>query len=308
MKGSESTRAGMRLQSDTLRQPWRRCLAGLAACALSGSLLAAESVAPQDCELPGAIVATGLPEQRLVLLGELHGTQEAPALLATWACQLSRKGLPVLVVLELPSEEQERLDVFMHSPGAADDRRRLLQGWFWQRPQGRQDGRSSQAMFQLVESLRALRAGGAELALRAVDVSELGSSPRDAQMSVNLRGAMEAHPTHRVLGLFGNVHVALQRGSSWDDTFESLGYLLKAEAVHALNISSKRGSAWACWSFNSADKSAMNCSSRSFGKPDDKAVAQLETGELRYDATWWLPRLTASPPARDADTARQPGS
>lgn len=289
----------------------RRVLAAcLAASTFATSVVAAETTTSQDCELPNPIQLSGLPKQRLVLIGEIHGAQETPALLATWACHLSRlsgeKGPGVLVALEIPVDEQERLDAFMRSPGAAGDRAALLQGRFWQRPARMQDGRSSLAKLQLIERLRALRADGADLVLRAIDVTEVSSMSRDAGMAANLRRAMAAHPTHQALGLFGNVHVALQRGSSWDAEYESLGYLLQAEGARAVFVTGEWGTTWNCRRENRATEPVLVCGPSRFGKPNDTAVARLQTDDPRYNATWMLPRLTASPPARGVETAAQP--
>ena len=93
----------------------------------------------------------GVPDALLLLFGEMHGSKEAPALIHGLACSVSEKQA-VAVGLEMPSQDQARLDAFMASDGKADDVDTLLATDFWQ--QGR-DGRSSAAMFQLIEDLRA---------------------------------------------------------------------------------------------------------------------------------------------------------
>jgi len=48
---------------------------------------------------------------KVVLLGEIHGTAEAPAFTGDVDCHALRAGLAVTVALELPRAEQEAIDV-----------------------------------------------------------------------------------------------------------------------------------------------------------------------------------------------------
>ena len=63
----------------------------------------------------------------LLLLGELHGTQEVPRFVAQAACQSASNGLPVTVGLELPVEHQERVAAFVRSAGTPEDLARLME-------------------------------------------------------------------------------------------------------------------------------------------------------------------------------------
>src|SRR6185436_14170191 len=87
------------------------------------------------------------------LLGEIHGTCEAPR--ATLA--LARQSLPARIGLEIDVDEQPRIDAFLRD----GDRAALLAGPFWTRDF--QDGRSSQAMAALLDDVRQLRLSGADL-------------------------------------------------------------------------------------------------------------------------------------------------
>ncbi|HET9451147.1 MAG TPA: hypothetical protein VFO83_09710, partial [Aggregicoccus sp.] len=82
-------------------------------------------------------------EGQLLLLGELQGSQETPALVAGLVCHAAARKLPVTLALELPRTEQKRINRFLSSAGRPEDRQRLLNGAFWNRPY--QDGRSSSA-------------------------------------------------------------------------------------------------------------------------------------------------------------------
>jgi len=123
-----------------------------------------------------------------VLFGEIHGTVESPAFVANAACLALRAGFPVTVALEIPREEQPRVDTFLASAGMVADRAALLDSSFWQDKY--QDGRRSQAMLSLLDELRRLRRGGhpiratpgsaaARPGLPTTTRPDLCSSPRD---------------------------------------------------------------------------------------------------------------------------------
>src|SRR5688572_25707746 len=61
----------------------------------------------------------------ILILGELHGTHEAPAVLAGLVRTLAARGA-VQVGLEIPAAEQPALDAWLTSDGAAVARRALL--------------------------------------------------------------------------------------------------------------------------------------------------------------------------------------
>lgn len=77
-----------------------------------------------------------MPAPSLLLVGEVHGTNEAPALVGDLACASAKSGNAVVVALEVPIEEQARLDRFLTSDGTDADQKALLNSEFWtRRPQ-----------------------------------------------------------------------------------------------------------------------------------------------------------------------------
>ncbi len=87
---------------------------------------------------------------RVVLVGELHGTQESPAFVGAVACHALAASRTVTIALEWPVQEAERVDAFLDSTGSDVDRDALLGGWIG--APGDQDGRRSEAMVALVET------------------------------------------------------------------------------------------------------------------------------------------------------------
>ena len=75
--------------------------------------------APRDLAVPGATL----------ILGELHGTREVPMFAADLACLLLARGHKVVLALEIPATEQERIDRFLARRAAkSGDRRAAGEG------------------------------------------------------------------------------------------------------------------------------------------------------------------------------------
>ncbi len=176
----------------------------------------------------------------VVLLGELHGTQEAPAFAAQMVCQASRSAHAVTLFLELSKEEQSAIDRYLASDGSAAAKRRLLQTESWGRDY--QDGRNSAAMFGLIEYIRKLKQEGQDVELVLID---LQSAPdRDLEMANNLLKRVGNDPTRFFIALMGNIHNQINPGSGrvGDLVLKALG----SERVLSLNQLYGPGSAWVC--------------------------------------------------------------
>ena len=65
---------------------------------------------------------------------------------------LLAEGESVVLGLEFPEDEQPALDAYLRSQGAPADREELLRGHFWRLLAV--DGRGSQAMLELIDTLR----------------------------------------------------------------------------------------------------------------------------------------------------------
>lgn len=201
---------------------------GLFAC---GAAMATEAA---GCHWP-----EHMPAASVLLVGEIHGTEQAPALVAALACAALKTGKPVTVALEVPVEEQANLDRFLVSDGSENSRAVLLSGPFWNR--ATQDGRSSAAMLALLHRLRALRARGANL--RVVAVDDGAARTRDVGMAERIRAQR-----HRgtVIALLGNVHASQGKGRRSRPDYEPAGYLLRDLDPFSLYVGGPAGTAWVC--------------------------------------------------------------
>jgi hypothetical protein len=109
----------------------------------------------------------------------------------------------VVIALEYPSSEQDVLDSFAGSNGDEDAKRMLLESPFWSRPE--QDGRSSEAVFQLVDGLRLLSQEAGKIELVAIASQSPDDIPR------RLDDLAAANVDAVVVALMGNYHARRAR-------------------------------------------------------------------------------------------------
>lgn len=284
----------------------RRFLPLLLAAALSvASLMSAAS--PPSSSRDAAQAALRQPElldllrqaigdHRLVLLGEMHGTRETPALVGELIDAYAQERRPVLLAVEISAGEQARLDRYLASAGAPADREALRAGPHWRDPL--HDGRDSRAMFDLIEHARSLHAQGTTIDLLAFDI---GGADRDRGMANALRAAARRDAVATLLVLTGNVHAMTHR-PPWEMRDEhgqrieppmTAGRYLADLAPLSIDIRGLSGAHWAC----------------AQGHCRVQAEAPLPAGTMPglqrngADSAWdydlLLPRFTPSPPAID---------
>lgn len=246
-----------------------------------GLALPGGAVARERCTWPEA-----MPVRALVLVGEVHGTVETPALVGELACAASTDGTAVTVALEISTREQARLDAYLASACTPDARAALLAGPFWTR--STQDGRSSTAMLALLERLRRLHADGRRIAVIAVDEERAGT--RDVDMAEHITRAV--HPGGRVIALLGNVHASQRLGRPNLPDYVPAGYLLRALAPLGVRVGARGGEAWVC---------APTCGVLAVGdqRVGDGPIGYATADRARsgYDGSYTVPVYTASLPA-----------
>ena len=186
---------------------------------------------------------------KMVLLGELHGTQEAPAFALDVACHAAKAGIPVVVGLELSTAERGRVQTFLNSEGNATDTAALLAGNLWQRDY--QDGRNSRAMVGLIENMRQLREQGRGVGVVFYDApAGRGAQDREVRMAAALATSMNAHPESVHVVLTGNLHSRVAPGVPRNKDYEPMGYLLAqrvaAKRLLAFDVAHEGGTAWIC--------------------------------------------------------------
>lgn len=275
-----------------------RCRPGFSILILLGALHGTACADDPDCaEIAG--IDPLLEPGTVVLLGEIHGTREAPAFAAGVACRALAAGRDVVLTLEIPTGEAPRLEAYLASAGGDEDRRALLAGPFWNR--SNQDGRSSRAMADLLERARVLRDDSGRLDVRLFDrEGEGGSQARDQRMAEALDEIVASAPDAVVIVLTGNVHARITPGTRWDPDFQPMGYLLQEalpdRRIVALDLEHAGGSAWVC-----TGPLPEDCGARPMSGSDavdrGRAVRLHDGSGTPFDGVYTVGPLTASPPA-----------
>lgn len=242
----------------------------------------------------------------IVLIGEIHGTQETPALFGDLVCRAAqRQSGTVLVGLEIVATAQGAIDAFLESSGDAAAKQALLAAEFWQREY--QDGRSSRGMLDLLDALRRHRGAGLKILVRALDPATYEKpGDRDAGMAASLLDAISARSPAQTLILVGNVHSRTVHGYPWDPNaaYVPLGALLKEKVpdLVALDAANAGGTAWMC---TSAD--AAGCGAKPLGKRETTGtIPRIELDPAAaptsgHGGALFIGPVNASPPARTVE-------
>ncbi len=171
----------------------------------------------------------------VVLIGELLGTEQFPALVELIVDRCVERSIPSIVGLELPFTEPVEAGGF---------------GSFWDRDPAFADGRSSLAMAKLVRRLAGRRdvrpvamdgpwvAPGSPIPLEAMGVLE---QPRDDTMAHQLLGAMDRTPRAFTIVLAGAMHTRVVGGAT-----RTLGALVRAWHPRTITLfgQASGGDAW----------------------------------------------------------------
>ncbi|MGN6113576.1 MAG: hypothetical protein ACTHOC_11370 [Luteimonas sp.] len=275
-------------------------LMGLAAMHAAGAKGAGDLA--RTASQAAAMIDAEVAGKHMVMLGEMHGTAECPAVAGELAVRWTSgaHAQPVLLGLEVTSLDQARVDRYLASAGSAADRADLLAGEHWVEPH--HDGRDSAAMASLLERVRALRAGGADISVALFDAP--GDGERDGRMADALRRAIAAHPAARVLTLAGNVHA--MTGEPPQTFVDGKPYTLPVTMARRLadlhpvsvDIRAMQGDMWVCQD---------TCGVHPL-PPPRRAIDTPELARNDPGSTWdyriALPRFTASLPAVPGASAR----
>lgn len=267
---------------------WRFKAAAALSLALAGPAANAET-APQACvPIPGWEQVLAREELRWIVIGELHGTAETPAIFADAVC-LAAQERRVVVALEVPSTDQPAIDAWLASDGGPAARAAFLKALLWNMPM--KDGRSSEAFLALFDRLRQMHAAGAVAGVVAfqdnspADDPSGDQGPYEKRLAAIVRDA--AVPDGMVLVLVGNGHARKSEvipGASDRKPFRPMAMHLPPETTLTLYaIGNGSGSAWNC----QADGCGVHDNS---GPPEpmDRGVELGPVMDGAYDGMLWL--------------------
>jgi hypothetical protein len=199
---------------------------------------AASQGLPRCAPVPGAGQLWSLPDLRFVLVGEMHGTVEPPAIFADLVCAAGATKRPIVAAVEL--HDRRAIDRFL----ASGDRDSLLASEVWK---GR-DGRTSAAMLSVLDRLRALKSGGIVSSVVAFSVARADEpSPVEEHMAAALLQAAGQSPGALVIALTGNVHASKSVIPQIGPYRLTASFLPAAQTVSLL-AEDRGGQAWNCQS------------------------------------------------------------
>lgn len=240
----------------------------------------------------GAEQVLSRPETRFIVVGETHGTAEAPAAFAELVCAASERG-PVVVALELPDLMQPQLEALLAAPDEASARAALAGTWFLN-PRIN-DGRTSLAMLGMLNRLRLLKANGREVVIHAFvpsvpHVRGVSQAYSELQMGAKLSSVAYAHPDAKILVLVGNVHASKIVSDNPRIGRPAVAHLPSADVISLL-VGFQGGEAWNC---------RESCGVNPMEVVDDpnlRGVVMQPMDDGAYDGLLALGPATASPQA-----------
>ncbi|HYD27374.1 hypothetical protein [Brevundimonas sp.] len=261
-------------------------------------MAAALSAAP-GCEPPPGTEALLAMDRRFIIVGEDHGTEEIPAAFARIVCAAAAQG-PVIVALELADVMQPRLDAFLEAPDDASAAAALHDTPFWNLRI--QDGRSSAAMLDMMQSVRRLKADGHDVSFSAFRPSDrrvegFDQNYDELEMAVRLARAAKTRPRARVLVLVGDFH-AMKARIPGDDLLGAAALLPPADVV-SLEVAQQGGQSWSCV----ADRCGPRDIAPAYPRPDERGIVLRPSEDGLYDGVLALGPLTPSPPAAQVQPA-----
>lgn len=216
---------------------------------------------------------------RVVVVGDLHGTNESPAVFYDLACAFANdQGKERRFIgLELP----EKFDAYFMKP--SESLEAMLEDEFWNKMG---DGRHSAAMRAMVAQLmkmRLVRSG-------QVKLIALERRPIDAAGAEKLVDLLSEESGSRALVFIGNAHARKTRMRQQRVDPFALVLQKAGMDVLALDALAGSGSWWTCLS---------GCAARPvFPQPRGNEVKivvnRCSSSDCAYDGYYYVPRLTVS--------------
>lgn len=262
-------------------------------------------LAALPCATQSAIEASKIAPQ-IIVVGEMHGTEQAPRFVSGLICSLLHAGHGVILALERNGAEQLALNSYITSPGAAADKAALWQQPAWS--SASQDGRSSAAVMALIDDVRRLRLSGQRVGILAMQQPTTELAPlrndektplderdvalysriNDRSMADSLLVTGALHGNYKIVALVGGTHASVTRPAWAEPRYLPMGALLIAERpAFFIGLRTDGGTTW-----------------RDTGQGRG-AVHPIDAGRFvasgaRVDAEASLGEVTASPPATQA--------
>lgn len=228
---------------------------------------------------------------KVIVFGELHGTQEYPKLVGEFVCAAAAQGRQVMFLMEQGADKSDALNTALNSSdqepweAATPD--------FWHAKS--QDGRKSQAMHALLERLRDLKQDGADISVGAFGATiqnflKLGRPE-------GIEWVYEEETTHLLTALENDDLVISLVGG-----FHPVKYAEyeAREKIFAINHEHKGGTAWVCSEGVCGEKpykASKDVKRFAHHAPSTLVLPEEDMDTSVYSAYLYTGSVTASPPA-----------
>jgi hypothetical protein len=228
-----------------------------------------------------------------LLIGDLHGTREIPAFVGRLVATLVARE-PVVLALEIRRDLAPSIDAFVASDGGPAARAAALRDRWWH---DIHDGRGSVAMFELVDTVRRLRAGHADVRLELFDPGipdEERAARRERLMADHLIAVRRADPAAILIVYAGNLHT-IRRGVEFRPGHEWMAMRMARAGIAfvTLDVHYDTGTAWLC-----REAPVDDCGPEIVrGHHDERGIHLAPSSDGNYDGWCGVGPITASPPA-----------
>ncbi|WP_372368510.1 hypothetical protein [Candidatus Uabimicrobium sp. HlEnr_7] len=242
-------------------------------------------------ELPAKIYKIIKP-YRVIILGELHGTNEGPELIYKLSQLIHSKKEKVAVGLEMSETFQKTIDTFFQT----NNFEQLKQSIPFNYPTKFQDGRSSTAIALLIK-----KAALKEIPIICYDPEDWNN--RDIGMAKNITKVFQAKKLDKIILLAGNAHALLEKSTQQKSKpmanalFSSKFSIFSQKDILSIHMRSYNTKAWVMLT-EIPKIHHFSPIGTVYSKyiPWDMYFLHEPHNSKKYNATFFWRNITASPP------------
>jgi hypothetical protein len=222
---------------------------------------------------------------RIVVVGEIHGTREMPALFTDLVCHAVARGFDVRVGFEQDAATGAALEKYLVSQGDRAERVRVVatRAQFG-------DGTASEAMTDAFEAVRKLA-----LASHRIKTFAFAKVSGNVAYAATIANEHASAPRAVVLALMGNTHAQIKRDATDDEPLT--GELLRKRGldVRAIYLDYTHGTAYG---HRASGEIGVYTQSPGNGAPPFRKLNTIDPPTFVYDMMISVGEIHASPPAR----------
>lgn len=209
--------------------------------------------AAYDCNpVKGIDEILSISNNKVILIGESHGTVETPLLVESLLCHSLKSGYKTALALEIYDEDNRYID-FIHSDGGQVSLNALFTGdWMWE---GQfTDGRSSLAMLKLLNVARIYKVSNAKIDLITFQAGDIydqkfsdansRSQAYENKMAENVLSKVDNYD--KIIGLVGSVHARRAHYKRGQLSYDLMAFHMPLPESLTFKVVSNGGTAWNC--------------------------------------------------------------